>query len=278
MSRKVDLTGQKFGYLTVLRFDENPSNKRTKWICACKCGNLASVQTQQLKQGKTISCGCRRYETKNQTHGMRHTRLYAIWCGMKKRCSNESEKSYSRYGGRGITVCEEWASDFIPFYNWSMENGYEEHLTIDRIDNEKGYCPENCRWITQAEQQGNKTNNILVEHNGETKTLAEWCRIMDQPYQRIHDRMKSALYHYGEFCFDDLFYPKKKERIYTENFYKRKHFSKKIKQYSTDGVFIKDWSSIVEAGNSGFNKNAITACLKGRTKTSGGYVWRYAGE
>lgn len=278
MSRKVDLSGQKFGYLTVLRFDENPENKRTRWICSCKCGNITSVQTQQLKQGKTISCGCRRYETKNQTHGMRKTRIYSIWCGMRARCFRKSDKNYERYGAAGISICDEWKNDFVSFYNWSMGNGYAEDLTIDRKDNAKGYCPENCRWITQGEQQRNKTNNVLLEYNGETKTLSEWCRIMGEPYSKIHGRIKSALYHYGKYDFEDLFFPKKKQRIYTEKFYNRKHYSKKIAQYTKEGEFIRFWNSTVEAGNAGFNKTAITNCLKGRVKTSGGYVWRYAGE
>lgn len=276
--KKVDLTGQKFGYLTVLRFDENSENKRTKWICSCKCGNLTSVQTQQLKSGKTISCGCRRYETKNQKHGMKKTRIYSIWCGMKKRCYQKNDKTYKRYGETGISVCDEWKNDFMSFYNWSIQNGYADDLTIDRKNNNLGYSPENCRWATKEEQQNNKTNNVIIDHDGESKTLAEWCRIMNQPYSRIHDRMRSAIYHYGTFCFDDLFYPKKKERIYTEKFYNRKHYSKKIAQYSTDGVLIKIWNSTVEAGNNGFNKTAITNCLKGRVKTSGGFIWKYAGE
>lgn len=278
MSKRLDFTGQKFGYLTVVEIDPTVKNGRTNWKCLCKCGNYTTVVAYQLRSGKTISCGCRRYETKNQTHGMKHTRLYETWCGMKKRCYNHNEPCYFRYGGKGITVCDEWKYDFMSFYNWSMENGYSDELTIDRIDNSKGYAPDNCRWITHAEQQRNKTNNVFIEHNGETKTLAEWCRIMGEPYPKIHGRIKSALYHYGKFDFDDLFFPKKKKPIYTEKFYNRKHYSKRIAQYSKDGVFIRFWNSTVEAGNSGFNKTAITNCLKGRVKTSGGYIWRYAGE
>ena len=278
MSKRLDLTGQKFGYLTAIEIDPTVKNGRTNWKCLCKCGNYTTVVAFQLRSGKTTSCGCRRYETKNQTHGMKHTRIYSIWCGMKARCYGKSDKNYSRYGAVGISVCDEWKDDFMSFYNWSIQNGYTDELTIDRINNSLGYCPENCRWATREEQQRNKTNNIFVEHNGETKTLAEWCKIMDQPYQRTHDRMKSAIYHYGTFCFDDLFFPKKKKPIYTEKYYNRKHYSKKIAQYSKEGEFVRFWDSTVEAGNSGFNKTAITNCLKGRVKTSGGYIWRYAGE
>lgn len=278
MSRKIDLTGQVFGYLTVLEPDDSPGNKRTKWICVCKCGNSVSVFTYHLNNGKTTSCGCKRYETKNQTHGMRHTRIYEIWCGMKSRCYNTDKKSYAKYGARGITVCDEWKNNFEAFYEWAISNGYEADLSIDRIDPNKEYCPSNCRWITHAEQQRNRTNNIFVEHNGETKTLSEWCRIMNEPYAKIHSRMKSCLYHCGKYDFDDLFSPKKHERIYTEKYYNRNHFHKRIGQYTADGKLVKYWESTVEAESDGFNKTAITNCLRGRSKTSGGYVWRYAEE
>lgn len=278
MSKELDLTGRRFGKLVAVQIDTSPNLKKRKWVCLCDCGNSVSVATNHLTSGKTISCGCRRYETKNQTHGMKQTRIYSIWCGMKKRCNNPNDKNFPKYGGKGISVCKEWEEDFVAFNCWSLLNGYADDLTIDRIDNSKGYCPENCRWSTKGEQQRNKTNNVLLEHNGETKTLAEWCRIMNEPYPKIHGRIKSALYHYGKYDFDDLFFPKKKEKIYTEKFYNRKHYSKRIGQYSKDGKLIKIWNSTVEAANNGFNKTAITNCLRGRAKTSGGYIWRYAEE
>ena len=189
MSKRLDLTGQKFGYLTAIEIDSTVKNGRTNWKCLCKCGKYTTVPTYRLRAGETISCGCRRYETKNQTHGMKHTRIYEIWCGMKKRCCNENGRSYARYGGRGITVCEEWKNDFSAFYNWAMQNGYAENLTIDRIDNSKGYCPENCRWITNKEQQNNKRNNVLYTYNGETKTLAEWSESLGICYKTLQKRI-----------------------------------------------------------------------------------------
>ena len=209
-------------------------------------------------------------------HGMKHTRIYQIWCGIKKRCYNENSKNFPQYGEKGVAVCEEWKNDFLSFYDWCIENGYNENLTIDRIDVKGNYEPSNCRWITHAEQQRNRTNNIYLEYNGETKTLSEWCVVMGQPYKRIYCRMKSALYHYGKFDFNDLFYPQKTKRIYTERFYNRKHYTKKIEQYSKDGKLLKVWDSIKETENYGFNKNAIVSCCKGRSKTSGGYIWKYA--
>lgn len=209
-------------------------------------------------------------------HGMKNTRIYEIWCGMKKRCYNKNSKSFEKYGAKGIIVCDEWKNDFLNFYNWSVKNGYSENLTIDRINNNGNYEPSNCRWITHREQQRNRSNNIYLEHESQIKTLAEWCAIMNEPYNKIHSRIKSSLYHNGKFDFDDLFFPKPTKRIYTERYYNRKHYTRPINQYSKDGKFIKRWNSIAETQNYGFNKNAIVACCKGTYKTSGGYVWKYA--
>ena len=121
---------------------------------------------------------------------MKHTRIYEIWCGMKKRCYNENDRSYARYGGRGITVCEEWKNDFSAFYNWAMQNGYAENLTIDRIDNSKGYCPDNCRIATWSEQQNNSRNNHRITINGETHTLTEWCEKRDINPATVLSRIK----------------------------------------------------------------------------------------
>ena len=209
-------------------------------------------------------------------HGMKHTRIYEIWCGMKKRCYNQNSKNFPQYGGKGIIVCDDWKNDFLKFYDWSMKNGYQENLTIDRIDNNGNYEPSNCRWITHKQQQRNRTNNIYLEHNGETKTLSGWCIIMNEPYKRIYSRIKSALYHYGKYDFNDLFYLKPIKKIYTEKYYKRKHYTRKINQYSKNGDLIKKWDSVKEVEKSGFNRNAVTSCCRGRSKTSGGYIWKYA--
>lgn len=276
MSKIEDLKGKTFGYLKVISLDDNPLNKRIKWICQCKCGKITSVFAYSLKSGKTQSCGCKIFESHNKKHGMKHTRIYETWCGMKKRCYNQNSKSYCYYDKRGISVCDEWLNSFENFYKWAISNGYNDNLEIDRIDTNGNYEPNNCRWVTHCEQQINRTNNIYLEHNGETKSLSEWCRIMGQPYKKIYSRKQSAIRHYGTFDFNDLFYPKKKDRIYTEKFYNRKHYSKKIAQYSLDGRFIKFWDSAVEASKSGFNRTGITNCLIGRSKTSGGYIWKYA--
>lgn len=209
-------------------------------------------------------------------HGMKHTRIYGIWCGIKRRCYSQNSKSFSHYGGKGVIVCEEWKNNFLNFYNWSMENGYNDNLTIDRINNKGNYEPSNCRWITHGEQQRNRSNNIYLEHNGETKTLSEWCIIMNQPYKRIYGRIKPALYRYGKLEFNDLFYPKPIKRVYTEKYYNRNHYTRKINQYSINGNLIKEWNSAREIEKFGFNRNAVISCCRGRSKTSGGYIWKYA--
>lgn len=113
----------------------------------------------------------------NYIHGLSRHQLYGVWSTMKARCANTKNKKYPRYGGRGITVCEEWQT-FEPFYEWAMANGYRNNLTIDRIDNDGDYCPENCRWVTLQKQANNTSKTIKIEFNGETKTLSEWAEII----------------------------------------------------------------------------------------------------
>lgn len=128
-----------------------------------------------------------------EKHGSRHTKLYVVWCNMRNRCDCISNKEYKNYGGRGIKVCADWYS-FTAFRTWAFSSGYTEGLTIDRIDNDKGYYPENCRWITLKEQANNKTNNHYITYKGETKTLKQWSEILAIPYNCLRSRLNNCKY------------------------------------------------------------------------------------
>ena len=163
MSGKLkDLTGQVFGRLTVESFS-HMNGKHSYWNCRCECGNIHIVRSDCLKGGLVKSCGCLNREPRGITHGQSKTKLYHVWAGIKQRCNNPNANHYDRYGGRGITYCKEWEK-YEPFYTWAMNNGYQEGLTIDRIDNDGNYEPTNCRWITIAEQQRNKCQRKSADY------------------------------------------------------------------------------------------------------------------
>lgn len=123
-------------------------------------------------------------------HGMRHSKIYTVWCNMKARCNNPNDKRYDRYGGRGIKICPEWENSFIAFYTWAMESGYQENLTIDRIDNNRGYSPDNCRWATRAEQNRNFSGNHLITYQGRTQCLTDWANELGISLSCIRSRIK----------------------------------------------------------------------------------------
>lgn len=172
MAKLIDLTNKRFGKWTVLhRFNNhNRHDKRTLWTCQCECGNIKNIDGYTLRTGQSLSCGCSK-------DGHSKTRLYSIWIGIKDRTTCEKRPRAKDYINRGITMCDKW-NDWEVFKNWAINNGYSEDLSIDRIDNNKGYYPENCRWVNAKVQSQNKRNNIIVEINGETHILSEWCRIL----------------------------------------------------------------------------------------------------
>lgn len=161
MTNWKDLTNKKFNRLTPIKYIG-----KSKWLCKCDCGKEVIVSTQNIKNGHTKSCGCLKIEqNKKNLHPYKHnlvnTRLYRVFAGMKQRCYRKTNYNYKWYGGKGIKICDEWLKDFKNFYNWAINNGYDESLpwyknSIDRIDSNKDYSPENCRWITMKEQRKNQ--------------------------------------------------------------------------------------------------------------------------
>ena len=164
MSNKIDITGYRFGRLTAITEAGRNNQGKTLWRCVCTCGRETIVRGSDLRNGKQKSCGCLRSETtrnKDIKHGGVGSRLYSIWKGMRARCNNANHSRYNDYGGRGVRLCAEW-DDFTNFREWAMSHGYTDNLTIDRIDNDGNYCPENCRWATYYEQRHNRREKRCV--------------------------------------------------------------------------------------------------------------------
>lgn len=176
-----DLTGRRFGQLTVIGRAPNDKHGNILWYCKCDCGGEKETRANALTSGKATSCGCvqkRRSAEAHTRHGYHGSRLYNIWSNMKGRCSTESCSFYERYGGRGITVCQEWLDNFEAFRDWALTNGYQEHLTIDRIDNDGPYSPENCRWSTEGEQARNRSTTSMITVDGITRSRTEWAEML----------------------------------------------------------------------------------------------------
>ena len=173
MSRAINLTGQRFGRFTAIkRSDQLAYSKEAAWLCMCDCGNMRTVKGSKLRSGKSRSCGClqakelgERNATMKRIHGGSDTRLYHVWKGMHSRCYQKSHNRYKDYGARGITICDEWLHDFAAFRDWAVANGYDENAqrgqcTIDRIDNDNGYSPDNCRFVDMGVQRKNQRKVI----------------------------------------------------------------------------------------------------------------------
>ena len=195
MPPKKDLTGQRFGRLVVIgATNERGPDGSIVWDCLCDCGNSCTASGNKLTRkghSQKRSCGCLQKELHRvPIHNESKSILFHKWTGMKDRCYNVNAKNYDYYGGRGIAVCEEWRNSYEAFRDWANASGYKDGLSLDRIDPEKGYSPDNCRWITMSAQQGNKRSNIVIVMDGQEHTLAEWCQILNLPYKTIYARIK----------------------------------------------------------------------------------------
>ena len=199
--KMIDLTGKTFGKLVVIErypdYIQKNGRHRVRWKCKCTCGNIIVVNGDNLKSKSTTSCGCYQKEMaiiSNTTHGDSNSRLYNVWCNMKERCNNKNNPQYRLYGGRGIFVCEEWDNNYSAFKEWALNNGYNQYskrgdCTLDRINVNGEYSPNNCRWVSQKCQMNNVTYNHNVTYNGETHTIAEWADIYKIPQQKLRKRI-----------------------------------------------------------------------------------------
>lgn len=188
-----DLTSQTFDRLTVIHLCGRTKRGTLKWLCICTCGNHHIVIGGSLTAGRTKSCGCliqetRRMKGRSTTHGLIHTPEYRSWYHMKTRCYNDNSKSYKNYGGRGITVCERWLSSFENFFTDMGQRPSSIH-SIERIDNDGNYSPQNCRWATPTEQARNCRNNRFITYKGKTKCLAEWAKYMGMSVSVLRQRL-----------------------------------------------------------------------------------------
>ena len=185
--KRKDIAGFRYGKLIAIKYVGD-----FKWLCRCDCGKFCVVSTGNLTNEHTKSCGCEMHTHNNLRHGMADTRLYNTWSHMKSRCINPNDNAFRHYGGRGIKVCDEWTckDGFTNFVEWALKNGYKDTLTIDRIDVNGNYEPNNCRWVDCKIQQNNRRNNHTLTYNGVTKTISQWATQYGSNPDRIYARLK----------------------------------------------------------------------------------------
>ena len=211
--KKLDLIGQTFHQLTVIARADNLGG-RTTWLCDCSCGNTVVVLGVNLRNGNTESCGCLKANSyklaarANVIHGLSKSRLYSTWRGMLARCYNQNDPKYYLWGGRGITVCNEWRESFVPFRDWALESGYQDNLTIDRISSNGNYCPNNCRWVTRAENSSRKSNNIRIKcPDGIVRTLSQISKLTGLTHSMLYQRYAKCT----TISYEMLTQPRKKK-------------------------------------------------------------------
>ena len=205
MPQVKDLTGKRFGMLVVEGFDHRePQRRKYFWRCVCDCGRETVASGCNLTSGNTRSCGClgdknrqklmKAFTDRYAKHGLSASRINRIYRHMKERCYEKAGKDYELYGGRGITVCDDWLGEhgFENFYAWSMVHGYAESLSIDRVDTDKGYSPDNCRWVNATVQANNRRTNVVYDIGNGPQTRAELCKEYGIPYFKFRDRVASG--------------------------------------------------------------------------------------
>lgn len=263
------LPGEKYNYLTTVK-EIKDEKGRTMWECKCDCGNTTTVSVTSLKTGKTKSCGCFRKKAANnrakkaKTYGYTHHRLYACYYRIRRRCERKSDPSYNRYGGRGIKMCDEWKNDIMAFITWGIENGYKEGLSIDRIDNDGDYSPDNCRWADAMQQSNNRSTNKLVTYKGETHTVAEWSRIVGIRQLTLNARLVSG------WTVEDALTVSTEERRYgilQDTNIKTVVYSGK----TLIGIFN---SQTEAAKRCGVSKSSVSACMRGDRSGCHGYTFK----
>ena len=200
--KRNNLVGRRFGMLTVVDDAGNDARGNSMWLCRCDCGNTKTVRGSKLMDGQVKSCGCTQHIFTEErraniskskiTHGLSGTRLYYVYDNMLKRCYDAKSDRYQNYGARGITVCDEWLKDRRSFFEWAISSGYAEGLTIDRIDVNGNYCPDNCRWATAKEQANNRTSNHTLTYRGETHSIAEWAERFNIPTNALYKRISGC--------------------------------------------------------------------------------------
>ena len=263
MSNKLELQGKKFGRLTVIKEYGKDKNGKVLWECQCDCGNKTVSLGSNLVRGKSLSCGCLKNElTANRTkkHGMRNTKIYKKWQGMKRRCYEKEDTHYKYYGGRGINVCDEWLGErgFENFYNWSMRSGYRDSLSIERKDVNGNYCPENCCWIPLPDQSRNKTN---------TKRISDSVIAVDVARE-------------NGTCLSTMYGRMRKGMTPEESVINKNLKSKQIEQIDVNTENkICTYKSLRQAANAlGKSPSDISLCANGKLKTAYGYKWRFKNE
>lgn len=277
MKRAEIKSGDRFGMLTIIE-EIDPhitpcGTIRRRFLTKCDCGKSSVVGLLRLtsKHIYTLSCGCA-YDpglnTRKYTKEQKSSFLYSTWNGMLQRCYYKNGSHYKHYGERGISVCKEWRDDYLAFYNWAIKNGASKDFTIDRIDVNGDYCPENCRWVDAKTQMRNRQYNRYLEYNGERKLLIEWAEERGIDYDVIRNRLDNYGYSIGEALEFVPHQPKKREE--------RPETRKTILQYEINGKFVKEWSSANEIQKElGIPVHSIRGCCMGYNRTSHGFVWIY---